>query len=437
MAPPTLYPYQEELQLGIRRALAAGHRAVIAQLPTGGGKMVCIAAIAASVASKGGQVVITSHLREINQHLVAGVRAHGMPVRIIQGDTDEGPEDASIVIVSIQTIEARKLVFPDARYLIVDEAHRAASPSVQALIERHPSSRIIGFSATPSRADNRSLEHFTAIVQGPQVSTLVAAGRLAPIVTLSPVTFAHELAADVVSRYPAGRPGIVFGASVKHSQIVTSDFGLRRPDIRAAHLDGTTPTKERDATLAAFQRGDLDVICNYRLLVEGIDVPRAEVCALACSVGSPVAVLQMIGRVRRFVPGKTALLLDLAGNIHRHGLPDEDRTYHLEGDAIRVARAGGAPQSCPACLSWGPAGSACPCGAVRPSAPPPKIKARDLVEQRQREPEPLKEERLRRFVQAAVSRGRNPWSALYVYRGTYNEDPPRGLLKAIIEGRAA
>lgn len=73
----------------------------------------------------------------------------------------------------------------------------------------------------------------------------------------------------------------------------------------------------------------------------------------------------MIGRVLRTSPGKTgALLIDLRGAVHVHGLPDEHREFTLDGDAIT---GGAAPvKVCPACAHVCPISlTVCPaCGRV-------------------------------------------------------------------------
>lgn len=426
----------------LRAALGAGHRAVIAQAPTGAGKGSVIAYLGALAASKGRSVVVVSHLGEINRDLRSRLEAGGAGhVRFSMGTAEEGPADALVTVTSVQTAAAREAAFPNARLFLLDEVHRGASPSYQSLIERHPSATFIGFTATPARADGRPLAHFTAIVAGPQVRELLAVGLLAPITVLAPATRTHELSQDPVAVYPVGsdgraRPGVVFASSVEHSEAIAASLCADR-GMRAQHVDGTTPAAERADAIARFNAGDLDVLTCRRLIVEGVDVPRAEVCMLAGAVSSPVAFLQAVGRVRRPGPGKEALLLDLCGSFHSHGHPDEDRTYHLDGDAIRVARSAlDQPTQCRGCLAWGMPRSICAaCGFERPGPPPPKVKAKDLIEFRSQQGDAAKFGALRRYVESAVGKGRKPASAIYVYRGVYGAFPPRGWLDAVIAGR--
>jgi superfamily II DNA or RNA helicase len=59
---------------------------------------------------------------------------------------------------------------------------------------------------------------------------------------------------------------------------------------------------------------------------------------------------QQIGRVMRACPGKTgALILDHAGNTHRHGLPTDEISVSLEGEAKRKQEA--APRTCKKCFA--------------------------------------------------------------------------------------
>jgi hypothetical protein len=82
------------------------------------------------------------------------------------------------------------------------------------------------------------------------------------------------------------------------------------------------------------------------VLSEGFDAPIAEVCILARPTKSLTLHLQMIGRVLRPASGKArALIHDHAGNVLRHGFPDDPRDYSLTATPERVQ----ALHTCPAC----------------------------------------------------------------------------------------
>jgi superfamily II DNA or RNA helicase len=88
----------------------------------------------------------------------------------------------------------------------------------------------------------------------------------------------------------------------------------------------------------------------------------------------------MVGRVLRPCAGKDrALLVDLFGCVHEHGLPDEDRSFSLEGRAIRRASDVPSLQRCDRCLALFRPRPSCPrCGAAAPPAPPPKLSREEL-----------------------------------------------------------
>jgi superfamily II DNA or RNA helicase len=56
-----LRPYQTQLVTEIRGQYQLGHKAVLAVLPTGGGKTVCFAHIAQAASVKGNRVLILVH----------------------------------------------------------------------------------------------------------------------------------------------------------------------------------------------------------------------------------------------------------------------------------------------------------------------------------------------------------------------------------------
>lgn len=419
-----LYPHQQRMLADFAGHLRAGRRRLLGVAPTGSGKGTLAAHALASAEAKGNRAVFVSHLREINRDVVERIRAAGVSrVAVAMGDHDAGDADALVTVCSVQTARARGL-YLDARLVIWDECHRTASPTyVEVQQQCAPDAVHVGFTATPARADDRALPFFDVIVQGPQPAELVALGLLAPIAVFAPASHRRELAADPVTAYPGDQPGIVFCTSVDHSRDVAD--GLVRRGLRAAHVDGKSPN--RDELIADFNAGRLDVLTNYRLFTEGVDLPRAEVCMLAGTVTATGAFLQSIGRVRRVHPGKThAVLHDLCGSTWLHGSPDADRTYHLHGKAIRVAEQLPSAVQCPSCLSWGPGSTVCvACGAERPPAPPPRIKRAPLEQVADQLGEDRRQSLLLRWV-----RERGPRQAAAIYRRVFKHYPPAGWIES-------
>jgi DNA repair protein RadD len=85
------------------------------------------------------------------------------------------------------------------------------------------------------------------------------------------------------------------------------------------------------ATFDRLRRGEVLVLANCGVLCEGWDMPEVEVGILARPTKSRGLYIQQAGRVLRSAPGKThAVLLDHAGNVYVHGLPQDYAPVGLE-----------------------------------------------------------------------------------------------------------
>ena len=193
-------------------------------------------------------------------------------------------------------------------------------------------------------------------------------------------------------------------------------------------------TATRDARLEAFASGDLDVITNVFVLTEGWDAPRAEICMLARGCTSTGTYLQMVGRVLRPSPGKSsARLIDLRGAVHDHGLPDEGRTFSLEGRAIS---GGAAPvKTCPTCsLVVALAIQTCPgCGfAFPPASCDPDIVGLTKIERDDRE-----RGYFASLVEQARLRGYKTGWAGYKFREKFGRFPAKLLREHVARERLA
>jgi superfamily II DNA or RNA helicase len=158
-----------------------------------------------------------------------------------------------------------------------------------------------------------------------------------------------------------GKRAVVFCASIAHSQAVVADFN--DAGIRAEHVDGETDQAERDRAIERFRRGETLVLSNVELFGEGFDLPAIECAILLRPTQSLGLYLQQVGRALRPFPGKTeAIILDHAGNCERHGLPDQEREWSLEGREI--TRRGEKSESirvCPKCFGAQVSGQSSKC----------------------------------------------------------------------------
>lgn len=379
-----LRPYQERSIAAVRAAYCAGARRVVLVAPTGAGKTAMGVGVVSGALAKGRRVLWLAHRRELVGQASArldlvGATAHGV---LLAGHPRQAPA-APIQVASVQTLTARgSSALPPADIIILDEAHHAVAATWRDLAAAYPRAELVlGLTATPERGDRTPLgDVFQALVAEIRMSELLEGGFLVPCDVVAPAKAQDDLAEDpldALAKHAPGRPAILFGASVAHAQELAEQ--ARRRGLRAECVDGATATDKREAALAAFSAGRLDVITNVFVLTEGFDAPRAEVCVLARGCSATGTYLQMVGRVLRPSPNtgkRRAMLIDLRGLVHVHGMPDDERAYSLTGRAIRVGAEDLPPlrqcRACGATFRWRPA---CPrCGATQPPRPAPRVK---------------------------------------------------------------
>jgi len=333
-----LRPYQVETIAAVRNSFRAGHKSVCAVAPTGAGKTIMARHIARSHIEKGGNVLFLAHRREL---IWQAARKIGVsPLRIIAGGSSTGPRNAALTVASVQTLLAKRWAndLPTATMVIYDECHHFVADDWSKLAHHYKDSIRVGFTATPERSDGSPLgDIFDDLVSVVSVRQLTDMGALVPCHVLAPAARSTHLSDDPVDAYlehGGGRKAIVFCPTVRHAQKVAEDANER--GIPAAHVDGTTPAALRKRILDQYAAGQLRLVANCMLLTEGFDDPSSEVCILARGCAHAGMYLQIVGRVLRPAPGKeSALLIDLRGTVHQHGMPDDDRAFSLSGEPIR------------------------------------------------------------------------------------------------------
>ena len=117
-------------------------------------------------------------------------------------------------------------------------------------------------------------------------------------------------------------PGIVYAAGVDHAYNLAQEF--RAAGIKAEAVSGRTPPVRLAETLAAYERGEINVLINAQLLAEGWNSPRATVCMHLAPTASKRVYQQRIGRIMRTASAQ--------GGGHRRRLRPEGR------DAQRARR---------------------------------------------------------------------------------------------------
>jgi DNA repair protein RadD len=352
----TLRPYQIRA-LDLARAAYAGgkRRRVLLVAPTGAGKTVIFCAVAQGALAKGKRVLVLVHRRELVRQTIAKMHAAGIErIGVVAAGWSRDPE-APVQVGMVQTMIARD-EYPDAHLLVADEAHHfpiSGSAEWGQVPLHYASAKLLGVTATPERGDGAPLgDLFDTLIEVTTTRALIAAGHLCPVEVIAPTAARKAMAESPLEAYRAlggGRKAVFFCATVAEAEALALD--LTAAGTPAACVHGDSDVRERDAALAKLACGDLRAVTNVYCLTEGWDCPSVEVCVLARGCGHSGTYLQMVGRVLRPSPetGKArALVIDLRGAVHQHGLPDEERVYSLEGTAIRSKREV-KPRTCPGC----------------------------------------------------------------------------------------
>jgi DNA repair protein RadD len=442
----TLRPYQVEAINALRGLVNGGKRRVLLTIPTGGGKTLTAAEIIRSALSFDNRVLFVVHLRELVDQTVNALARCGIThVGVMRGDDDRIDVTAPVQVASIQTLARRDR--PEAQIILLDEAHRSLADSyVSNIWEAYPNAIIIGLTATPCRGDGRPLgERYEELVVGASYSSLIANDFVAEPIVFAPRVqpdtsqlrriagdwdaeqveeMMTGLAGEIIPTWLAhagGRQTIVFASGVRHSRDIIARF--LAAGIAAEHLDGETPGDERAGILARLRSGATTVVSNCAVLTEGFDAPEIRCAVIARPTLSLVMHMQTAGRALR-AGSVQPVIIDHAGNVGRHGMPHEDRTWSIHGPAKRLAIKN-PYRTCAKCFAYYLVTlAACPhCGHV------PPVAERELPTEEKAVMERVDNAALERnfyvsAVNLARARGFKPGMASFKWKEKFGKWPP-------------
>lgn len=271
---------------------------------------------------------------------------------------------AKTQICTIDTLRTRKEKYPAPDFLFLDECHMAGSKSWKAIVEYYKSkgTKVIGLSATPTRLDGKGLgDIFDEMVCGPPMSWAIENGFLSDYRAFAPSSYDmsevkktmgdynkkdmnnivmndRKIVGDAIIHYKkhaAGLRAVAYCTGIDHSKRTAEEFCAS--GIAAEHIDGTTKPDERRAIIQRYATGQTMVLTNAELITTGFDLASQsgidvtiDCCIMLRPTHSLSLHLQMIGRVLR-PKDYPAILLDHAGNLQAHGLPDDDFDWTLLG----------------------------------------------------------------------------------------------------------
>lgn len=373
-----LRDYQKNLLKGLTDAMRQGFKRPCLVAPCGSGKTVLAAWM---VQQSKGRILFLVHRKELLDQTIATFEKFNLPM--------DNVEVASVFKVSRNLDKTKEPLI-----IVMDEGHHATCKTWTKITDRFPDAYVILLTATPCRMDGKPLGIVSdTLVQGVTARELIEQGYLseydyyAPQIALdfSDVTVKYgdyvqseveakmdqpKIYGDVIKHYRQladGKQAIVYCASLKHSRATVEAFN--KEGIKSVHIDGETPKQERTEAIEAFRKGEIRILSNMDLISEGFDVPSCDCCILLRPTRSLSLYIQQSMRCMRPAPGKRAVILDFVGNAYRHGLPDEDREWSLDGSfkCKKTYDEGGElkVRQCPRCYYTHKPAAVCPkCGWV-------------------------------------------------------------------------
>jgi superfamily II DNA or RNA helicase len=336
---------------------------------TGAGKTV--AAMGFVDASRTGGILILTHRRNLVDQFIGELKDRGYGHRRSEPLLDnEGHDrvDGPVTVETYQWFVRNAGRISDAYTIVIcDEAHTALGEKTSAAIRAWTGPIFIGMTATGALIARHVTDLFPTQTSRFDLAQAARRGVIAPLrsIRIPPgpgvrtiakvplrrgevdVEFDQEMLAELLDQTPfnmaiadlyntrfKGVPGVVYAAGVRHAYNVAEAF--RELGIKAQGVSGETPKRELAEILAAYERGDVDVLVNAQLLAEGWNSPRATVCMHLAPTASKRIYQQRVGRVTRRHPGKEAgVVVDFVHPATKHDDPVVTLHSLLDRDVYR------------------------------------------------------------------------------------------------------
>lgn len=268
---------------------------------------------------------------------------------------------SQLLFAGIQSIHKKAYNLQKVDMVNVDEAHTIPRKSntmymrfLSDLLQINPNLKIIGYTATPFRADSGLLHRgegamFDDIAYEINIRELIDGGYLSMLTTqsghgqintdgvkiiagefnqvqLEAAAFDVDRlrsVADEIKANSEGRRGILyFGCGIGTCETMRDMF--RERGISAECVFGTTPNAERRQIISAYKAGKIGALSLLGVGTTGFNAKHVDLIAVDRAIQALNLYVQIIGRGTRLFPGKDdCLILDFGGNIKRHGPIDK------------------------------------------------------------------------------------------------------------------
>jgi ribonuclease E len=338
--------------------------------PTASGKTIAAAGFVDAARRLG--VLILTHRRLLVSQYQRDLTAEGYGDRftdaILAGGTPDKPNPITIQTYAWFARHGSELDRSAYDLVLCDEAHTALGEKTSAAIRAFSDPLYIGMTATEHLIAKQVSDVFPASVDDLPLADAARRGLIAPLrdlrvppaaaVNSVPIVGGdfeeralaaaldhqalNQAAASLYRDRFGSTPGIVYAAGVDHAYNLAQEF--RAAGLRAEAVSGRTAPTKLAETLAAYERGEINVLINAQLLAEGWNSPRATVCMHLAPTASRRVYQQRIGRIMRIHPRKEAgIVVDFVPKaathnervVSLHALLDAD--FYREGARVTPA----------------------------------------------------------------------------------------------------
>jgi DNA repair protein RadD len=351
----TLRTYQEEATVSAVSFLKSPvRRNAIMVLPTGSGKSLIIANIAARL---GAPVLIFQPSKEILEQNLAKLESYGYRGAVYSASKGR-QEVADITFATIGSVVNKADLFTNFPYVIIDECHgvNANDGMYRTFLATLESAgaKVLGLTATPYRLASNSFgselrfltrtrpKVFHEMIYFVQNRFLFDAGYLARMEYRDAngfdrarldvnstgadytdasvqryyraLNFQDKIVTAIEREMETRKNALVFTRFVQESEYLVHNIS------GAAIVTGETKKKDRERLIEGFKAGDIPVVCNVGVLTTGFDYPELETVIIARPTMSLGLYYQMIGRsIRPHAKKECARVVDLCGNFQTFG----------------------------------------------------------------------------------------------------------------------
>ncbi|CAN5211082.1 hypothetical protein BH09ACT13_BH09ACT13_12800 [soil metagenome] len=338
--------------------------------PTASGKTIAAAGFVDAARNLG--VLILTHRRLLVSQFQRDLTTEGYGDRfsdpILNGMTPKSKDPLTIQTYAWFARHGSELDRTTYHLVLCDEAHTALGEKTSGAIRAFHEPLYIGMTATEQLIAKQVSDVFPASVDDLPLADAARRGLIAPLrdlrvppaaaVNSVPIVGGdfeeralanaldhqarNQAAASLYRERFGSTPGIVYAAGVEHAYNLAQEF--RAAGLKAEAVSGRTPPARLAETLAAYERGEINVLINAQLLAEGWNSPRATICMHLAPTASRRVYQQRIGRIMRIHPRKEAgIVVDFVPKaathnervVSLHTLLDAD--FYREGARVTPA----------------------------------------------------------------------------------------------------